>query len=135
MVNRAKTDTWVTLMGVVEVNWGKSLLPEHRQTPRLAKCSPALCRWKWPGAGWPCMELGFPPQLSAWHDSTVTGSPLPGGFAVGSEMCLPLLGAATRVALSEVSPRSSNPNPVCQIQKGAGDVSGGAENTECGLYI
>lgn len=76
MVNRAKTDTWVTLMGVVEVNWGKSLLPEHRQTPRLAKCSPALCRWKWPGAGWPCMELGFPPQLSAWHDSTVTGSPL-----------------------------------------------------------
>lgn len=68
------------------------------------------------------------------HDSTATGSPLPGGCeADGSEICLPLLGAAVRVAPSEVSQRSSNPNPVCQIQKGAEDVSGGAENTERGL--
>lgn len=32
-VNGARTTTWVTLMGAVEVNWGKFLLPEHHQTP------------------------------------------------------------------------------------------------------
>lgn len=41
-----------------------------------------------------------------------------------------------KVALDKVSKRSSNPSPVCQIQQGAGDVSGGGENTKTwALYI
>lgn len=41
-----------------------------------------------------------------------------------------------KVASNKVSKRSSNPGPVCQIQKGVGDVSGGEENTKTqALYI
>lgn len=55
---------------------------------------------------------------------------------MGQETCLPPLGADIKVALNKVSKRCSNPSPVCQIQKGVGDVSGGEENTKTQvLYI
>lgn len=55
---------------------------------------------------------------------------------IGVRKGLLLLGASMKVALNKVLKRASNPNPVCQIQKGAGDVSGGAENTKAqALYI
>lgn len=61
-----------------------------------------------------------------------------GWFAqrVGQETRLPPLGANMKVVSNKVSKRSSNPGPVCQIQKGVGDVSGGEENTKTqALYI
>lgn len=48
----------------------------------------------------------------------------------GQETCLPLPGANMESALKKTPRSSSNPSAVCQMQRGAGDDSGGGENTK-----
>lgn len=69
---------------------------------------------------------------------TVTAQELLGVLGVWRVVCTVSASfkANVKVALNKVSKRSSNLSPVCQIQKGAGDVSGGEENTKTqALYI
>lgn len=53
-----------------------------------------------------------------------------GGWLTEGPGNLPLPGANMEFALNKNSRSSSNPSPVCQRQKGAGDDSGGEENTK-----